>query len=410
MSFAGRIALTLTLIGCLFTGAEAATPLQKLTFKDNLYYLNNHLYTGGVTLQTANGQSLAYNAVNKDGKSVRIRRWSLLKFTGSVKNGRKDGQWTTTYPLDFNDIKIVESYDDGKLKSINIYRKTTHDRQLKPYIEGKLTNQANRWQWKVHSSSMFDRTITYTGQTIGVMPKAKATSFFSENGRDYTDLSYIDKAKANLKFQIFHIILHKRHIGDTDSNDLKEGPDELIRDGRWQVINKQGQRTYAIDYIYERDPSTYGALLEYNDDGTSKFTGYWEQDNGHRKREKIAYDAQGQILDYQLVDPKKAIKREERYYPNGNLQYAYLPINNSKNYVLLEYYPTGQLFKQRIFKSSSDFYRLLGFSNRNLVGDTLIYNLQGHLINPPSKPASVTFNDPKRLNQKMLRERLHESK
>lgn len=411
MSFAGRIALTLTLMGCLLTGAKAATPLQKLTFKDNLYYLNNHLYTGDVTLKTSNGISLVYNALTKEGKRVRIRRWSVLEFTGSVKNGRRDGRWITTYPLDFSDIKIVENYDNGKLKSIHVYRKTPRDRVLKPYIEGKLTNHSNHWQWKVYSRSIF-KSITYSGQTIGVMPQSKATSFFSKNGRDYTKLNYIDKTKANLKFQIFHIILHKKKFGEDDSTNLKEGPDELIRDGRWEVTNQQGQLYYAKDYIYGRKPSTYNAVLEYNEDGTSDFSGFWEQDNGHRKREEITYDAQGNILDYQLVDPKHAIKRDEKYYPNGHLQHVHLLINNNKNYVVLEYYPTGELFKQRIFKSIPEFSDLLGFStyHRKQVGNMLIYNRQGQLINAPSKPASLTFNNPKRLNQQTVRELLHDPK
>lgn len=386
----------------LLTEVEAATPLPDLTFKNNLYYLNEDLYTGDVTLKTSNGW-LVYHRV--DGQETVSK--SVLKFSGSIKNGRRDGEWITTYPYDFKDFKIVECYDNGTLKSIDIYRKPSDERVLKLYIEGKLINLSNRWQWTVYSSNIY-RTITYSGQTIGVTPKDKSISFFSENGRDYTSLKYIDKAQANLKFQIFHVILHKSDSIDNRKK-IIEGPAEIIRDGRWEVLDKQGQIFYAKDYIYGRNPLTYSAKLEYDDDGASEFLGYWRQEDG-RREEKVVYDTQRNILDYRLNDPEKSIKRHEKYYPNGYLQFVNLPINDKKNYVLLEYYPTGELFKQRIFESEAeDISWYLGFdnSNRKLIGDELIYNLQGVLINPPNENSPLKFENPKRLNQKTARELIH---
>ena len=401
-------------MSCLLTVAHAATPLQDLTYKNSLYYLDNELYTGDVSLETSNGKKLVYDTKVKDGKLVHIYRDSVLEFTGSIKNGKRDGEWVTTYPLGSNDIKIVERYDNDTLKSINVYRRTTREQMLQASIEGKRKNQDNRWQWKVYSRNS-DRTITYTGETIGVMPKGKATSFFSDDGQNYTDLEYIDKTKANLKLQIFHIILHETNFRE-ESYGLTEGPDKLIRDGRWNVTYKSNTLPYAKDYIYGRDPSTYSAKLEHYEDGTSEFTGSWRQEDdptGYEMtiHESTLYDKQGNITYHKIIDPKNSIKRNEKYYPNGNIQYTNLMISD-KYVVLLEYYPTGELFKQSIFPAQKDLDHYTGEINpyRQKVGESLFYSQEGDLVNPKNQSTLSIFNNPKRLNQKSVRELFHEPK
>lgn len=390
--------LVVCLVSIFFPFYLGAIELDALEYQDSIYYSNGQPYTGPVELNRSGDRVYLVNQFQK-------QLVSYLILTGHIEKGKRSGQWTTYLLAGYTPIKIVETYQEGELIQIEHHRvenlnNYAQDESYKRYLIGKLSANTGYWQWLIQKSS----NSYYTGQSVTVSEADKMLNFAKYPVFKEETISYVPLSPDLIKYQIFHVLPEFKT--SSQELDMSAGPALSVREGKWYYYEAD-KLIYAKTYRYGQDLKTYNIEQRWDDEGSTCVRTF---ENKNRAVQASNTETLGFNKNNNLIYVKHLLNGDLlldiQYYSNGNIQSLTKPLADKKHFVKLQYYPTGELYRETFFTSFS-FYDGFGGSPRKRAGPDRFYDRTGKIvveITAENKGSKLEYSNPNKMNQNTMRE------
>ncbi|MGD8110505.1 hypothetical protein [Vibrio sp. TRT 17S01] len=380
-----------------------AVELDDLEYRNDIYYLNDTPYTGSAELNRI-GDNIYYRR-NPD-YEVKVR--SYLKFVGYFEKGKRNGEWTTYLLVNHIPIKIVETYDEGELRQVEHLRASQlnhydQDKLYRRHLIGKRLANTQHWEWKVQKST----DVYYTGHSVGVSAPDKVLYFAKHLVFKKKSMTYLTLYPERVKYQLFHIL---PVLQSEDAHSMSEGPVLSTRYGKWRYFEKN-ELTHTKSYIHGQDPTSYNIEEHWGEDGGTCVRKFTDENMRTKKKESLLFNENKQLTNVRSYQDGSQLLFDLRFYPNGNKQWLISLLADKQHYLKLEYYPTGELYRETYFSDISFFDFIPNSFDGERAGPDRYFDRTGKMVIETiarNNPPSLEYFDQNKMNQKTMPEPFYE--